>query len=245
MAERTVYLIRHAESRYNAGAKAYSLAALLRECDHGLSSRGLEQCLALRSSIERWRASRDRDAVAIAKAEPLASPLRRALQTAHLALGASRVVALPDGREPCAAPVFARDSVGTARSLIEAELRREVGSRVDVDTRAIDLEEWWTVAESTASVDRRLRRLLLDLHARAAAAPCVYVGHSRAIREIFRRFAQEPDYADFHANLVANCAVLKLRVGVAHNDDPVILGANFLFGTTFQPPRPDLLAWAR
>lgn len=241
---RTVYLIRHGESRYNAGVKQRSLLALVGEKDHGLSQRGVEQCLALRARIQERLAVGDEDALAISgAAEALSSPLRRALQTAHLALGSSRLVALADGREHCAFPVLSRDSVGTRRSLLEDELKKEL-PQVSVDVSSIDKEVWWTVAERSQSVQQRLNRLLLDLHQRAEEQPAVFVGHSRAIREIFRQFAPDPDgydeqqrqqHHDFKTRIVENCAVVKLKVGRSHDDDsPVVLDARFVFDSSFR-----------
>lgn len=231
---RTVYLIRHAESRYNAGVKSYSLRALLRETDHGLSPRGVEQCRELRQTLEARLAAKDKDAAAIAAAEALASPLRRALQTAHLALGATQLVALPEGREHCAMPVFARDSVGTPRSTIESALRRELGGSPDliVDVGRIQEEEWWTVGEVSEAIEARLRGLLVALHDRAQARPAVFVGHSRAIREIFRLFGAP--HPDFQRRIVENCAVLKLYVALEAADAPVVLDASFVFDSNFR-----------
>lgn len=234
---RTVYLIRHAESRYNAGVKGLSISALVRERDHGLSERGFEQCRELRSKLESRLAVKDADAAAIIAADALSSPLRRALQTAYLGLGKQRLVVLPEGREHCAVPVFARDSVGTPRSSIQRELRRELGGAdVDVDVSRIDTEQWWTVAEPSASIRNRLRGLLLDLHNRAYAQPIVYVGHSRIIRELFRQYGAP--HPDFQMRIVENCAVIKLNIAITPTeggiDDPVVQDASFLFDTSFR-----------
>lgn len=234
---RTVYLIRHAESRYNAGVKGLSLSALVRERDHGLSERGVEQCQELRSKLESRLKVKDADAAAITAADALSSPLRRALQTAYLGLGKQRLVVLPEGREHCAVPVFARDSVGTPRSSIQRELRRELGGAdVDVDVSKIECEQWWTVAEPSASIRNRVRGLLLDLHNRAYTQPIVYVGHSRIIRELFRQYGAP--HPDFQVRIVENCAVIKLNVAIAPTeggiDDPVVQDATFLFDTSFR-----------
>jgi len=147
-----LYLVRHAESWYNAAKSAWSLRRLLGEVDHGLSPKGAEQCARLRGAVIEACSRGDPDALAIAgRRATLASPLTRALLTAHLGLplgageeeggleggrgggGGGRasphvLIALAEAREQCMMPVFARDSVGVPRDQIETRVRAELAA---------------------------------------------------------------------------------------------------------------------
>jgi broad specificity phosphatase PhoE len=142
---RTIYLVRHSESRYNDALKSRSLKRLIGERDHGLSEAGYLQCARLSDAVAAAAAAGDADALAIVRRDvTYSSPLTRAILTAHLSLprsGASTdntrssrdgrtaghtVVALPDAREQCMVRVFARDSEGTAREHIQANVDAEL-----------------------------------------------------------------------------------------------------------------------
>jgi len=286
---RVVYVVRHAESRYNAGVRAWSLRALMQERDHGLTPRGRAQCAALRGTLETAASAGDADAAAMAAAQRLSSPLRRALATAALAIptadcpNGTVITALPDAREQCLAPLFARDSEGTPKSHIadafQAELARaqfseetsSLGAKDEeasvvapptdhecfsLDLDAIEAEEWWEVAESDAAVARRVGSLLVELYRRAERGAPVFVGHSRAIRHMFRAAASAPGVVvdpAFSAARLANCAVVKVVLEGGRrrrrrplgspvtdgaedscDDVPSIVAADFLFDTTFK-----------
>lgn len=243
--ERICYVVRHAESRYNAAVKSYSLTGMIGEKDHGLSTTGLDQCSSLRQRIVQAADQGDPDALAILNGPWLSSPLRRALATAALVGGATSLVALPDGREHCMAPVFARDSEGTPKTGIQRSLSRELGRDLVVDCSEIDDEYWWSVAETSASVRRRLASLLDDLYRRCKDQPAVFVGHSRVLRDLFKSFKGNDDsavLAELGDRLVANCAVVKVSLLLEEEEEEAtpggggvtIVKAELLFGTGFK-----------
>jgi len=191
--ERTIYLIRHAESRYNEAKKAWNLRGLVGERDHSLSSTGFVQCARLRSALQCAAASGDADAIAIlSRKKTLSSPLCRALLTAHFALPHSdqaspEIVAISQAREQCMMPVFARDSVGTPRDEINAKVASELSALNHskekystagedtasaphltkapvVDVSKIEEETWWRVGETGESTSNRLQELLEFLY---------------------------------------------------------------------------------
>jgi phosphohistidine phosphatase SixA len=115
---RTVYLIRHAESRYNEAKKEWNLKGLVGERDHPLSDTGIAQCARLHLTLQTAAASGDENAQAIISREKtLSSPLCRAILTGQ---APPHVVAIAQAREHCMMPVFARDSIGTPRDAINA-----------------------------------------------------------------------------------------------------------------------------
>lgn len=240
-------MVRHAESRYNAAVRTLSLSAMVGERDHGLSKAGQEQCAALRQRLEAAARQGDEDACAILNAEAwLSSPLKRALATAALVGGTSLLVALPEGREHCFGPLFARDSEGTPRDAIARCLSAELGAECHVDVSKIADERWWSVAETSGSVRRRVGELLRELYCRCEHRPAVFVGHSRVLRDMFKDFSSSTRFRSscptcplLGDRLVANCAVLKVCLVVGNNDEEDdcgarILSAEFLFGTGFR-----------
>ena len=236
--ERVCYVVRHAESRYNAAVKGLSLSGMVGERDHGLSEVGRSQCLLLRSRLLELAAKGDADAIAMVSGLWLCSPLRRALMTAALArgFGDRPLVALPDGREHCMAPLIARDSVGTPRRAIASQLSREVGESTPVDLSFVDSEIWWRVAESSQSVNKRIGNLLEELYKRCEHQPAVFVGHSRALRDMFKVYSENRSSCttkcggSLASTLVANCAVLKLVITPGKN----IRKADFLFDSGYK-----------
>jgi broad specificity phosphatase PhoE len=195
---RTVYIVRHAESRYNVGVKKWSLTAMLRERDHGLSEHGIEQCRALRKTIADASAKGDADAVALAAPDRVtcSSPLCRAILTAHLSLPPTpnqRMLTLPSAREHCFVPLFSRDSEGMLAAGLEAHVQSELarappapdGSIDALPPPTLDLSRlgdgpWWTVGESAERVAARLGDTLRELVAAAdeAAAKAAADGSS-------------------------------------------------------------------
>jgi len=169
----------------------------------------------------------------------LSSPLKRALATAALVRGCTSLVALPEGREHCVAPLFARDSEGTPRDAIARSLSAELGSECRVDVSKIAQERWWSVAETSGSVRRRVAALLRELYCRCEHRPAVFVGHSRVLRDMFKEHHVDSGVR-VGDRLVANCAVLRVCLGPRGDndsdgdDDCAILSAEFLFGTGFK-----------
>ena len=275
---RIVYLMRHAESRYNQAVQQWDVAKMVGETDHGLSTRGLAQCRTLQTRIGRDDAS-DEDASKLRSSNRMtvSSPLCRAILTAHLALPPcpNPIIALPEAREHCMVPLFSRDSEGTSAPRLPShvcselsELIRVAGSGpAELEAPApppLDLsrlpadKKWWTVAEAGSSVDSRLGaalRALADVADAHEDAATVLVGHSHAMRRLFRNHATEAFKGTklgrrLGEEVVANCAILRVRLedvaGASRNTPPSITDAELLFGSTFKgdlscslpPPHP-------
>ncbi|KAJ1617418.1 histidine phosphatase superfamily, partial [Pavlovales sp. CCMP2436] len=234
---RTVYLVRHAESRWNAAWRRLNVAAMLRETDHGLTVVGVDQAGTL---------------AGVLLAEPIAlgspgaiitsSPLCRALQTAAVALCAagargSALVVLPDARESGGRLGFGRDSAGTPTDEVERNLAAELrGTGADAAATALrrgeltlDLsrlrhtQHWWLPLETAAEKRARLRRLLDELFRLTAAGEdgtsprVVVVSHSYVLRDLLRDhvdegapFAASELRAALARRTVPNCAVFAL-----------------------------------
>lgn len=258
----TVYLIRHAESRYNAAVKAWDVRALVGERDHGLSHRGEQQCHELSRTIESAASRGDADAQRLAASDRVtaSSPLCRAVLTAHLALpncASTSILALPSAREQCKAPVIARDSEGTMASLlqshVDAELSRAraggAGARkaAEVDVSRLPTDgAWWVVGEKTDAVVARLATLLRELYELASAGgggtgggAVVAISHSHAMRHLFRHYAtpafgRSERGAALGSTMVENCAVVRVRLELEAPGEPRIADAELLFGSTFR-----------
>lgn len=187
-------------------------------------------------------------AAILERSETLSSPLCRAVVTGHLALPRSSsrhlVTLLPDGREQCMMAVFARDSEGTPRSKIESRVLEELGElgvtsdTLDLSLEQMPSEKWWVVHEDDASIRARADRLLRDLYSESERQTTIFVGHSRSVRQLFRSFGGEFKAsqlgAQFATTAVQNCAVLLVSLARGSEDEtPSIVGAEFLFGTTF------------
>jgi broad specificity phosphatase PhoE len=214
---RTVYLVRHAESRWNAAWKRLNVAAMLRETDHGLTVVGVDQAGTLAAVLLAPPIS-----IAQPGAQLASSPLCRALQTAAVAVVAARptdavrICTLPDARESGGRLGFGRDSAGTPTGELVDNLLRELhGSgahaaaaalkrgAVSLDMSALEREgapaQWWLPLESKADRHLRLRRLLAELFrlaesgalAQGAPTRLVLVSHSFLIRDLCREHVDE------------------------------------------------------
>ena len=202
---RTIYLVRHGESRFNVAIRRINLYHMMRETDHGLSQRGAAQCRALRRAIARAADSADADALALSDARriTLSSPLCRAVLTAHLALPAAEATSIscvPSAREHCMLPWLSRDSEGTLAPRILQHVVSELESLrtgdapmpspPQLDLSRVGEGSWWKVAEPGAAVTARLGDMLREVaeiadaatdKAAAGEAPpkVVLVGHSQ------------------------------------------------------------------
>ena len=110
------------------------------------------------------------NAASVPRAQVLASPLTRALLTAHLALptaadrlgGAAprpppRLVAIPGAREHISDRVFGRDSVGTPTAALRARVARELGA---LRARALAVDAAADGSAGPAPPRRRFRRVV-------------------------------------------------------------------------------------
>ena len=196
-----IYLIRHAESRWNRSFRQWNAIGLVAERDHGLSQEGVEQGVAFAARLTAALADQDQDALVVADPSTpvLSSPLTRAIETAVLGLslnldstaavdatGSKSIVLVPEARESHAHWLLGRDCIGSPTSQIPsrvtAELQQHGKDRVVAAADAqqggaltLDLrqcaEVWWTPGEQTESVDVRLKALLHKLLALAEASP--------------------------------------------------------------------------
>lgn len=215
-ATRTVYIVRHAESRWNAAWRRLNVAAMLSERDHGLTVAGADQSVALAGALLAGPISLASPGALVAS-----SPLCRALQTATIALCAAGlpspapVLVLPCARESGGRLGFGRDSAGTPiGSLVAnllAELRasgaRATASKLRAGELGLDLSRlralpcaggsWWLPLESAADKRARLRRLLAELFRLAASDEdgvrprVVLVSHSYVLRDLLREHVDE------------------------------------------------------
>jgi broad specificity phosphatase PhoE len=214
---RTVYVVRHAESRWNAAWQRLNVAAMMAETDHGLTVVGVDQAGTLAGVLLASPISLARPGARIAS-----SPLCRALQTATVAVAAANVrdpvaiLVLPDARESGGRLGFGRDSAGTPTHEIVANLDRELRAAgaeaaaaalrrgdVSLDLRVLEVSanspNWWLPLESKAEKRARLRRLLGELFRLAAPAEgedgaptrLVLMSHSYLMRDLFRDHVDE------------------------------------------------------
>ncbi|KAG8468236.1 hypothetical protein KFE25_013319 [Diacronema lutheri] len=213
---RTVYIVRHAESRWNAAWKRLNVAAMMAERDHGLTVVGVDQSASLAGVLVGLPISLGAPGAILA-----ASPLCRALQTAAIALCAagvhspSSILVLPDARESGGRLGFGRDSAGTpVDELVDnlvAELRgsgaRVAASQLRRGELALDLRRlralqctgrsWWLPLESAADKRARLRRLLAELFQLASGGEdgvqprVVLVSHSYVLRDLLLEHVDE------------------------------------------------------
>lgn len=250
--QRTVYLVRHAESRYNAAVKSLNLYRIINGNDHAITLSGLDQCRELETAILNAKESNDEDAMNICNREiTLSSPLCRSIETAILALPKvdGPVKLIPEGREIIhkGYSYVMRDSVGSQRSEIKSNLKKELSMKKcdhqnipELDVSDLEGEVWWTLGESNESFKERIKRLLFKLYEISAQeSATVFVGHSRVIRCFFQQCASKKlSETDIGINLqerfIQNCGVLRIKLKVLEEKGIVIEDADFLFGTGFK-----------
>lgn len=109
---------------------------------------------------------------------------------------------------------------------------------LDLSLQQMPSEKWWVVHEDDASIRARADLLLRDLYSESERQTTIFVGHSRSVRQFFRSFGGEFKAsqlgAQFVTTAVQNCAVLLVSLARGSEDEtPSIVGAEFLFGTTF------------
>ena len=214
---KTLFLIRHGESKWNAAKRHHNVYKLMKENDHPLNEAGYRQACILQKALRAALAAPPAEGAPLSAAQQMAnagafwaSPLTRALQTALVGLlpileHGKTLELRANAREK---KNFAgMDCIGLAtgakcfaRALAElkgldqsdggpgrAEL--DALSRLSVDPGEVE-EEWWTKgadAESDSSAEMRLDELLHQAE-HCAADKIVMVGHSHFYREFFRRY---------------------------------------------------------
>lgn len=258
---RTLFVIRHAESRWNSG----NVVAKLAQIDHGLTPRGVAQARALSSAMRDARRPRaDLEASFLAASSFVASPMKRAVQTALLSLSAHPRIAdagltlLPVLREvrgtlgsrdccttsrgACIKDTALADLLATSSSSDQdsqqatsgdSEASNTAASSIDVDaTRASDV--WWSRSpESNGDARKRIGDFLLDLNCMEQRT-CIAVTHSNFLRHLFRAHCSREHCRSFRTRKVANCAVVAIALDFSQPQGSLIEDAQFIFGSGFR-----------
>lgn len=203
---KTVYLVRHGESVWNAAQASKDVVAMLSAVDHPLNDTGRSQA----EGLARHLAAGGNEAEEVLKATlVVCSPLTRAIQTCLVGLapllareGGARGVQLnPNAREK--RNFGGKDSSGKhVGDAITADLERSMyelypaaGKAEELLRPQLDLElvqtQWWLgQKEEEAHVVARTDELLAQLRY-CEATSIVLVGHSHYFRELFRNFMPE------------------------------------------------------
>eukprot|EP00928_Gymnodinium_smaydae_P038575 TRINITY_DN26586_c0_g1_i1.p1 TRINITY_DN26586_c0_g1~~TRINITY_DN26586_c0_g1_i1.p1 ORF type:complete len:553 (-),score=116.21 TRINITY_DN26586_c0_g1_i1:135-1793(-) len=249
-APRTVFLIRHGESRWNQAQRKWNFYAMAREKDHGLTEKGRDQAEALAAKLLRLSAeSLSAESAATPMLSPDAifvSPLSRALQTALISL--RRVATAPGNPQelvlmPAARECQSRGGFDTRAESIGAEvpararealhsLYREQPScepAEALDALKLDLRQvegcWWHTGakETEEELELRLQEFFAQL-AYAEPRTIVVVSHSHFFRAVFNRFLSK-DFCLRQPALAEGLKTMKLACcGVARIDlDPAAL----------------------
>ena len=129
----TVFVVRHAQSRWNAAQKQRQWGKLLAECDHPLSSLGCKQALLLKDELGACMACKGGDRLAALRDATAvwSSPATRTLQTALVGLrpllehASLPVHLVPDARE--VQKLGSLDNIGVARGDTHVHRRRAGG----------------------------------------------------------------------------------------------------------------------
>lgn len=175
-----VYLIRHAESRWNEAQEKNWWDKALSEVDHGVSMTGAEQAIKLRETLGKVLPNNSLIA--------LVSPHRRTVQTALLATRTARIHLDPRMREHTPGPDGHANTVGEQIVIRAKEELLKVGiadmSHAVVDYSSVQ-ESWWSNRfETTKKVDVRIKDFLHDLQY-LPEDRIVIVGHSIWFKRMF------------------------------------------------------------
>lgn len=179
--KKKVFLIRHAESRWNEAQGQRWWDKALSEIDHGVSPHGVEQCYSLRRTLT--------ESVAGNPLIALVSPHRRTVQTALLSTRTvTRIHLDPRMREHTAGPDGHANTVGEQIVIRAKEELRQLGvknfSDAVVDYSSVQ-EHWWSHRfESSKKADIRIKDFLTDLQYLPEES-IVLVGHSRWFKRMF------------------------------------------------------------
>lgn len=254
-----LFVIRHAESSWNRAMEKGDVVTMLTRVDHPLSSGGVAQATALgariRDAANGDGSGLDDDERAFLKSPEIwASPLRRSVQTALLALhghgaAAAGITLAKDLREVRG---YGRDNVVVQEAIggvIAERARADLGAAgavaADVGVDAGDAAApWWSEnAEDGPAVERRLGDLLGSL-CFSPAESSILVTHSNLLRALFRAEAP-PDIADaFGHRKLDNCGVVAIEVDFSARDGSRVKAARLLFGSELAadseraPPSP-------
>ena len=257
---KTLYLVRHGESVWNAAQASKDVVAMLGAVDHPLNETGRRQAEGLALHLNAGGS----DAEAVLEADlVVCSPLTRALQTCLVGLapllareggeGGARGVQLnPNAREKrnfggkdssgkhvggaisAALEISMRElyPAATAAGRVEELLRPQLGLEL-VQTR------WWLgQKEEEEHVLARTEELLAQLRY-CDAGSIVLVGHSHFFRELFRNFmpatalsaARHPSGDDLLQKKLSNGGMAAVDLDWAEHPDRPVASVRLLFDT--------------
>lgn len=259
---KTLFLIRHGESRWNEAQEKKNLGDMMSTTDHGLNVVGIEQA---RGFNARWKrsgaASGERAAKFLAATDIWVSPLTRAVQTSlltldgHPTLARQGVKLLPSMRE--AKNIGGLDTIGKKFGEdIEARVRSQFHKVLPSEEHAslplghpIDwsrcVQPWWTpkgIKEGSKVIGRRLYDFATVMQLVSPADSIICVGHSLFFKQFVTNFmsdalrAAKPELAaKMVAQKLSNACCL--AVDVVYSSDPEkpvqVLDAELMFDSTF------------
>lgn len=257
---KTIYLIRHGQSEWNAAVKARSLRRMLLQRDHPLTPRGLLQARALATALQQLdddddddTADKDTALSSIGDAGAVwSSPLARALQTA---LVGTRP--LLDTRSLLLEPLLREkknlgsvDSLGARRGsrCVDRALERLPHENSATDLEQVDIDaakarsKWWNSGvERRSSVRARAKRLLRAVEV-AQHESIILVGHSIFFRELLRSslspsaLSSPPELAErLTRHKLPHCSVLRCELDFSLPSGRVICA----MAHSFSPNLPD------
>jgi broad specificity phosphatase PhoE len=252
-ATKTVFFIRHGESKWNQAQAGLNLINMLKEYDHGLSQPGKDQAERLSQDIA--ANPDDPDATKLLSATTIfCSPLTRAIQTtliglqAHPVLQGKGLELEKDAREIKKIGGF--DTVGMEFGVekIKARVTKEMKTLYSEEEKVKRLtgvkfdggdavNEWWThpdQADSAQAIESRIHDLLQKLQY-APDETIVVTGHSLLWKHMYKTCGTASLGADgekFGCCKMPNCGVVKCEIDFSKPKDQVITSIKLLFGKT-------------
>jgi broad specificity phosphatase PhoE len=254
---KTVFFIRHGESKWNQAQESMNLLNMLKEYDHGLSATGKVQAVGLAQDISASVVNgqaRNPDAGELLSATRIfCSPLTRAIQTsliglqAHPVMRRTGLVLTKDVREIKKIGGF--DTVGIEQGAAKIRARvlkemktlyptalEEVGMLTGVAIDAGDAtNEWWTPpeqADSKQAVESRIDDLFLKLQF-AVDDTIIVTGHSLLWKHMYKTRGSAhlgPEAGAFGKCKMPNCGVVKCEIDFSKPRDRMITSLKLLFG---------------
>lgn len=216
--KKTIFLIRHGESKWNISQSEKNLKGMVQQYDHELTETGLQQAISFQQRWKSTSTSSDErvieDYQLFVRAKAIySSPLTRATQTAVLTCEGHDAFQPPDGKLTLLSSLRevknfgSFDSVGRysgdkISSHVREMLHRDLGEEkcLEVVRPVIDSndaqEEWWTaleIQESKGDVNLRLKELWNYLRYSSGekqedASAVILVGHSHFFRQMMREY---------------------------------------------------------
>jgi broad specificity phosphatase PhoE len=250
--KKTLFFVRHGESKWNEAQEKMNLVNMLKEYDHGLSEMGRVQADSLCRDIT--TGADDPDVARLLSATAVySSPLTRAIETAliglrsHPVLKERRVLMLTkEAREVKKIGGFDTVGVVYGAERIKARVAKELGTLYEAEELVKELvgvtldegdagKEWWTRpehADSELDIEGRIGRLLATLQY-AVDETIIVTGHSLLWKELFKRCGAkelDPEAQAFARCKLPNCGVAMLEVDFAQPQELLIKSIKLLFG---------------